>query len=343
MFAYALFGQVVKYSNDFLSIGVGAEASAMANAVVAGVNDVTAGYWNPAGLSNITNTYEFGLMHNEYFAGIAKYDYFGSAYKIDSSSVLGVSIIRFGVDDIPNTIELMDSEGNFDYSRMSRFSVADYAFITSFSKKLPIEGLSVGANAKIIYRNVGKFAKAYGFGLDAGIQYQKKQFQMGVLLRDITSTFNAWSFNEDELRIETIDSTFNLVPENNLELTLPRMIIGTAYKIKINPKFVLKGEIDLDITADGKRNTLIRTNLFSIDPYLGLELDYINLAFLRFGIGNAQNITDFDEDYWTFQPNLGLGIQYKNFAVDYALTNIGNLSAVKYSNVISIRYAFNGN
>lgn len=48
MFAYALFGQVVKYSNDFLSIGVGAEASAMANAVVAGVNDVTAGYWNPA-------------------------------------------------------------------------------------------------------------------------------------------------------------------------------------------------------------------------------------------------------------------------------------------------------
>lgn len=73
-------------------------------------------------------------MHNEYFAGIAKYDYFGSAYKIDSSSVLGVSIIRFGVDDIPNTIELMDSEGNFDYSRMSRFSVADYAFITSFLK-----------------------------------------------------------------------------------------------------------------------------------------------------------------------------------------------------------------
>ena len=43
-----------KYSNEFLSIGVGAKNFSMGNAVVASVNDVTAGYWNPAGLNKIS-------------------------------------------------------------------------------------------------------------------------------------------------------------------------------------------------------------------------------------------------------------------------------------------------
>ena len=39
-----------KYSNDFMYIGVGAHNFGVGNAVVANVSDVTAGYWNPAGL-----------------------------------------------------------------------------------------------------------------------------------------------------------------------------------------------------------------------------------------------------------------------------------------------------
>ena len=38
-----------KYSNEFLSIGVGASALGMSNSVVAGVDDVSSGYWNPVG------------------------------------------------------------------------------------------------------------------------------------------------------------------------------------------------------------------------------------------------------------------------------------------------------
>jgi len=74
-----LLAEVPKFSNEFLSIGVGARSFGMSHAVSATTVDVTAGYWNPAGLTGLERDADFGLMHAEYFAGIAKYDYGGFA------------------------------------------------------------------------------------------------------------------------------------------------------------------------------------------------------------------------------------------------------------------------
>ncbi|TNE75912.1 MAG: hypothetical protein EP333_03490, partial [Bacteroidetes bacterium] len=68
-----------KYSNEFLAIGVGADALGNGNAFVAQTDGVSSGYWNPAGLTQVNKWLEVGLMHSEYFAGIAKYDYLGLA------------------------------------------------------------------------------------------------------------------------------------------------------------------------------------------------------------------------------------------------------------------------
>ena len=97
-----------KYSNEFLAIGVGARALGMGSAYTSAVNDVTAGYWNPAGLLGVTGDLQVGVMHSEYFAGIAKYDYVGIAKPIDSMSTIGFTFVRFGIDNIPNTIDLID-------------------------------------------------------------------------------------------------------------------------------------------------------------------------------------------------------------------------------------------
>src|SRR5690606_36566111 len=100
----------------------------MSGAQVGLVNDLTAGYWNPAGLLGISSNFQVGFMHAEYFAGIAKYDFGAFAKPIDKTSAFGVSLIRFGIDDIPNTIDLIDANGNINYNRVSTFSAADYAF-----------------------------------------------------------------------------------------------------------------------------------------------------------------------------------------------------------------------
>ena len=160
-----------KYSNEFLAIGIGADALGMANSVVAQTGNVTSGYWNPAGLTQVNKWLEVGLMHSEYFAGIAKYDYLGLSHAIDRKSTVGFSAIRFAVDDIPNTTQLIDQQGNVDYTKITTFTAADYAFLFSYARKLRIKGLSVGGNFKLINRKVGDFAKSWGFGLDAGAQY----------------------------------------------------------------------------------------------------------------------------------------------------------------------------
>jgi hypothetical protein len=328
-----------KYSNEFLSIGIGARALGMSNSVLASGNDVTSGYWNPAGLCDIKGDMQVGLMHAEYFAGIAKFDYAAIAKPLDASSTLGFSMVRFGVDDIPNTTELIDADGNIDYDRITRFSAADYAFITSYSRKLNIEGLRVGANFKVIHRKIGDFGKSWGFGLDAGVRYVKGDWHFAAMARDITTTFNAWSYDLTDEMIETFTATGNDIPSSSIELTLPKLLLGASRKINFNDKFSLLTEVNLDLSFDGKRNVLISTNPVSIDPHIGIEAGYRDIVFLRAGLGNIQEVKETStKNVTTFQPNIGLGINIKRITIDYAMTDIGNVSDALYSHVFSLRF-----
>lgn len=334
--------QAPKYSNEFLNIGVGARALGMSNSYVTSVNDVTAGYWNPAGLASIGNQHQVALMHSEYFAGIAKYDYGAIATRLDSSSVLGLSFVRFGVDGIPNTTDLIDANGNVDYNRITTFSAVDFALLVSYAKSMKIKGLKVGASAKIIRRRVGDFAGAWGFGLDAGAQYDYKKWKFGLMARDITSTFNAWTFNLSDQMKQTFIATGNDIPSNSVEVTLPKLLLGTARKFDIGKKFTLLPELNFDMTFDGKRNVLIKSNPISIDPHLGLEAGFMNIVFLRGGVGNYQSYTDaLGHSVHTFQPNIGVGVRIKSVYIDYAFTDIGDQSVALYSHVFSLKVDIN--
>ncbi|MEO1052457.1 MAG: PorV/PorQ family protein [Bacteroidota bacterium] len=327
-----------KFSNEFLAIGVGARALGMSQAQVAHVDDVTAGYWNPAGLLNIESKYEFSLMHAEYFAGIAKYDYAAFATPVDSMSHLGISVIRFAVDDIPDTRFLYDANGAINYDNIRFFSAADYAFLLTFARKFNfLQGLRLGANFKVIHRQAGNFATAWGFGLDVGGQLEVKDWQFGLMLRDITGTFNAWSHNS-ELVVDVFTQTGNEIPQNSIELTLPKAVLGVARYFPVKEKFGVLAALDLNLTFDGKRNVLVKSDFASIDPGIGFELDYQRTVFLRFGAGNVQEVKDSDGSTSTsFQPNFGLGFTIKKVTIDYALTDIGDQSESLYSHVFSLK------
>lgn len=328
-----------KYSNEFLAVGVGARALGMGNAYTSVVNDVTSGYWNPAGILGVQGDLQVGLMHSEYFAGIAKYDYIGLAKPIDSASTIGFTFIRFGIDNIPNTIDLIDPSGNIDYDRITSFSSADHAFIITYARKMKVPGLRIGGNAKVIYRRVGSFGKAWGFGLDGGVQYDRDQWRFSAVARDVTSTFNAWSYTLDERTIEVFTQTENEIPVNSVEVTLPRLNLGVARQFKFGSKFDLIAAVDLENTFDGQRNTLIKSELVSTDPRVGLELGYAGVVYIRTGVSNMQYITDVsDNKQLSVQPNIGLGLKIKSVSLDYALTDIGDNSVALYSNIFSLKF-----
>ena len=111
-------------------------------------------------------------MHAEYFAGIGKYDYASIAFpSTNNKRTFAITGLRFAVDDIMNTLFLVEPDGSINYNNIQAFSSADYAFLLSFAQRLKDtekKKVQFGVNAKVIHRNVGKFAKAWGFGIDAG-------------------------------------------------------------------------------------------------------------------------------------------------------------------------------
>lgn len=339
-------GQFRKYSNEFLNIGAGARGLAMGGAQTAVVEDGTAGYWNPAGLVNVQGSTQVNLMHSEYFAGIGKYDFANVTVPTNNEKrVLGITALRFAVDDIANTLFLVNPDGSLDYNNIKTFSSADYAFLLSYAQSLKkTEDMSVnfGANAKVIYRNVGKFAQAWGFGLDAGLQVYKDNWRFGVVAKDVTSTFNTWTFNFTEKEKEVLYLTKNDIPVKSTELTSPRLTLGASRLFNIGNTSTLLAETDFDVTFDGKRNTLVSSDPVSVDPKLGLEYGYKNILFVRGGINNfQQGLADGDtlnqKRVWIYQPSVGVGFRIKSVMIDYAFANLANQSNPLFTHVFSLK------
>ncbi|NRD20536.1 PorV/PorQ family protein [Winogradskyella eckloniae] len=330
-----------KYSNEFMNIGVDAAALGMSNAVVSQTADVNSGYWNPAGLVHLED-HQLALMHSSYFANIANYNYIGYGMSLDDKSAIGISLIRFGVDDILDTTQLIDDQGNINYDRISTFSTADYGLTFSYARKLPLDGLNYGINAKIIRRIIGDFASSWGFGLDAGIQFEgQNDWKFGIMARDITTTFNAWSIDEEKFEqiSGAIDGENQDLPETT-EITIPKLEIGVSKKWVFHYDYALLAAANLNVRFE-QNNDIFSTSFASINPALGFEFGYTDLVFLRGGVGNFQNEIQIDNsEQISFQPNFGVGFKYRGIQIDYAFTDIGDQSAALYSNVFSLKIDF---
>jgi hypothetical protein len=345
LFCSAASAQFLKYSNEFLNIGAGARGMAMGAAQVASVSDGTAGYWNPAALAGIKDA-QFNIMHAEYYAGIGKYDFANLVLPLkDNKRTLGVTLLRFAVDDIPNTVDLVQADGSINYANITSFSSADYALLLSLAQQVDLKKNTVinfGVNAKIIHQIAGSFASSWGFGFDAGAQVIGNRWKVGVVARDVTTTFNAWSFSLDNEMKQVFSLTGNEIPTKSIELTAPQLILGGSYNFRLGKKLSLLTELDMALSFDGQRDEVVSSKLVSIDPRVGLELSFKDVFFVRAGVNNFQQSLD-DKDttnqkkIWIYQPSFGAGFRIGDVQIDYAFTNLANQSSPLYTNVFSIR------
>jgi len=307
---------VAKYAGEFMSLGVGGRALGMGGAFVALANDVTAGYWNPAGLSQI-NYPQFTLMHDEQFGNLVNYDYGAVAIPFGSNSSLGISVIRLGADDIPNTqsagingvtfAPLFDpSDQNFrvDANKVTYFNAADWAFYFTYAKKQS-ESFSYGANVKIIRRELDD-ASATGIGLDLGLWYSPSDnIQLGANLQDITTTFLAWSTGRNEL-------------------ISPTMKIGSAYFIEaFGGRFA--PAVDFDIRFENRQYaSMAHVGPISLDLHSGLEYQFKSLVALRLGYSDVKQLT------------MGAGVRLPKLNIDYSFAKFDGTNQLGNTHRISL-------
>lgn len=341
---YMQHAQVLKYSNAFLDLGTSARALSLSGAVNAGARGLDAAYWNPAGLACTNTNFGAALMHASYYANLANFDYAGYLQKLDSVTAFGVSILRFGIDDIPNTLDLMDAQGNIDYNRITRFSSADYAILATYAGKAVFKTpVRYGISFKTLRRFIGPFANAWGFGIDAGIQISKGGVNFGIMGRDLSGTFNAWRYTLNDAQKNQLLQTGNMLPQKTLEITSPKLIIGFSFIKPIGTTLTIEAECNAVNRFDGLHNSIMQSHYWNVDPSAGIELAYNKLVFFRLGTGQFQKVWNTRGTYreWTQDWTTGLGFLFKKMQLDYALCGIGSTGIGLKSHIFSLTYNWN--
>ena len=96
-------------SANFLKIGMGARAAAMADSFTAVADDATAIYWNPAGLALVNGT-SLSTTHGQWLQGVSN-DFFALSHQLEGNSVLGLGFINQSVHNFTSAQE--DALGNY--------------------------------------------------------------------------------------------------------------------------------------------------------------------------------------------------------------------------------------
>jgi len=288
-----------KYANESISFGVGGRALGLGGAYTALAKDVSAIYWNPAGLANIEYP-QVMLMHSQLYRNAVNYNFAGFALPMGESRTLGFGIVRVGVDDILVT-ELSNpafklgelyknDEEQLVENRpivVGNISDAEYAFYLSYAIKRS-ERFSYGGNVKVLHKGVGDHS-AWGLGFDISAMYNPTgNLFIGANLNDATSTILAWDTGRKEI----------IVPALKLGATYPLTLpILGGY---ISPA------IDFEMRFEGRDYAAqVAAGPISADIHFGGEYQFKDLLAVRVG-SDAGNFA------------AGAGIRLPKLQIDYA-------------------------
>ena len=307
-FPVLMFSQTVtaKYAGEFLAIGIGGRPTGMGGAFAAIANDVTAVYYNPAGLTQI-NYPQVALMHDEQFGKLINYNYAAVAIPYKDSYTFALSATRLGIDGIPDTRKALvdkltglviddinNPNARIDPSKVKDISNQDWAFYISAAKKYS-EDLSIGANVKIITRSIGEYS-AFGLGFDIGALYRMApDFMLAASVQDVTTTLVSWSTGRNELITPTVK-------------------LGSYYTMQVFGPISVSPAIDMDIRFENRKfASTFNVGPVSFDPHMGVELAYKKVFSVRGGYNDVKQFT------------IGAGVKLPKLNIDYSFARFSGV------------------
>ncbi len=295
-------GGFKKYAGEFLAIGAGSRLSAMGGAGLSMVNDVTAGYWNPAGLIKASG-FQIQFTHGKQFISSIQHDFIGLSHPLNDNTTMGLSLIYFTVNGIKDSRQAFnEAENKIDYSKIKTFNTGDYNVFVSLAQRHG-KRLNLGVSVKMIYRDF-HVENAFGLGFDFGLQYQLlRNLNIGAVLRDLTSTMIVWT-----------NGTKEFIP--------PSLRLGASYLLAWQSLGLeLLPAVDFQVLMENRRfASQFNLGPISVDSFWGMEIKYHHLISLRVGLDDLQRF------------NTGIGLVIPKISFDYAFTNyaseLGNVHRI---------------
>jgi hypothetical protein len=300
-------GAANKYAGEFLTHGVGARALGMGSAFVAVADDVTAGYWNPAGAADAERR-TFQLMHSETFGDIVNYDTGAYVHPVSGKAAMAVTFVRLGIDDIPFTNDFDTDENRiyYDPDRIRWESDSESALLVSYARKTS-ERLRLGGSLKLVRKAIASHT-CYGFGFDLGAKYGLwSGATLGANVQDATGTLLVWDTKTQERIIPTVK-------------------LGAAQRFEIpSMDGILTLAADGDFRFENRQLAdQYHAGSVSADTHYGLEFMYHKMVAVRAGLAMGQ-------------LTAGAGLSLGGFTVDYAF---GKHEYLDSSHRVSASYTF---
>lgn len=164
--AQALNTQAGTSGAQFLKLGAGARAGAMADSFSAIADDVSAAYYNPAGLSQLPGA-QLGGAHTAYFQGIS-YEVLQFAYPFSREAEYSRHTLAFGAYYL--AIGDIDRRVSDTTEAIGQFGASDGAYAASYAYGVSRK-LSVGVTGKYISQVLDSY-HASAFAGDIGLLYR---------------------------------------------------------------------------------------------------------------------------------------------------------------------------
>jgi hypothetical protein len=295
----------------------------MGGAVTAVGGDLSAIYWNPAGLAHITGL-EAAFTHNAWLAGI-DFNYMAFAFQIPGFGILAASVTSLSVpeDDVRTVDEPLGTG--------ERFGASDLAIGLSFARQLT-NNFAIGASVKYIRQSIWHSSASTVAG-DLGALFTTP-FSGIRLGASLTNFGGDMRMDGRDLRFSEDPDPFNTgnVEFINALYETDRFPLPLLFRVGISGELLQTDDMRVTFGMDALHPN---DNAESVNT--GVEVAFNETIFARAGF--ASLLRDQSEEGVT----LGAGINYRVWGtstvlkVDYAYSDYGLLSS---ANRVSVGIRF---
>lgn len=303
---------------QFLKLGVGARPIAMGGAFVAEASDLSALYWNPAGLAHLRGA-SVSLAHTEYLADV-NYNFAAFGTSLGSAGTIAASILYLdsGSMDV-RTIEQPEGTGE-------QFKVQDFAIQLSYARALT-DRFAIGANAKFIQERIWH-STASTVALDIGTLFTTpyERLRLGA----------SFSNFGPKMQMSGRDIVFSHDPTPGQDGVVE--IVNSEFLMEEHPlPLLFRIGLSWDAVNFSDHRIVLSTDAAHPNDNheyvnFGGEYDFRGIVALRAGYRNM--FEQDGEQGWTFGGGLNLRIDGGLRArFDYAYADFGRLDATHWFTV----------